>query len=283
MRSARDGLSYVRLDPGTFVMGCVPGDSSCTPEERPARRVSIGKPIWISRTEVTVDAFSRFVAATGYQTEAERTGRGRFWQTDQGWDWVQGLTWRRPFPNVPADPQWPAVQVSWADSDAFCRWSGGRLPTEAEWEYAARGGRNRERFPWGNNPTPLVAGKIQANGPDERTLGRFPLWEIFTGFDDGYEMLAPVGRFAPNGFGLFDIAGNAWEWVGDWYAPDAYAKLPAVDPHGPENSAGHVARGGSWGYAPRQLRSSERGWAEPGFWTATFGFRCIRDEAPPPA
>jgi formylglycine-generating enzyme required for sulfatase activity len=274
-------LTYLRIAPGAFVMGCVPGDSSCSPEERPARQVSLTQPMWMSQTEVTIEAFARFVAATGYRTRAEQTGQGRFWQTDEGWQWVSGLSWRAPFDaSVAGNPQWPAVQVAWTDSDAFCRWAGGRLPTEAEWEYAARGGRTGERFPWGNAPTPIVGRTIHANGPDERTRRRFQLWEIFTGFDDGYEMLAPVGRFAPNGFGLFDMAGNAWEWVSDWYSPDAYATLPAVDPRGPESGQGHAARGGSWAYAPRQLRSSERGWAEPEFWTATFGFRCVTDQPP---
>lgn len=277
---ARDGLSYVRLEAGSFTMGCVPGDSSCAAEERPAHPVTLTRPFWLSRTEVTIAAFARF-AATGARTDAERRGQGRMWVGDTGWEWVDGLTWRTPFAaGVDGDPRWPAVQVSWADAAGFCRWSGGRLPTEAEWEYAARGGRSGERFPWGDAPTPRVNGVVHANGPDERALVRFPRWDVFTGFDDGYETLAQVGRFAPNGFGLVDIAGNAWEWVADWFAADAYATQQALDPRGPASGTGHVARGGSWGYAPRQLRSSERGWAESGFWTATFGFRCARD-APP--
>jgi len=273
----------IHIPAGEFTMGCVIGDSSCDAGELPRHKVHFSHDIWMSATEVTVHSYSEFVAATGYHTRAETTGRGRDWNSTSGeWQWVSGLTFRRPYADgTPADDQWPAVQVSWADADAYCRWSGGRLPTEAEWEYAARGGKEEEKFPWGDAPIPLVNGRQFANGPDEQLHHAFPRWEFFVGYDDSYSRLAPVAHFEPNGYGLYDMAGNAWEWVDDWHAPDWYAKSPMEDPHGPAAGTARVVRGGSWGYAPKQLRNSERGFAEPDFWTATFGFRCAYESATP--
>lgn len=280
--SARDSMpERVRLPAGRFAMGCALGDSACEAHERPRHEVRLARGVWLTRTEVTVAAYSAFARSTGFRTRAERTGRGRDWNHARGeWEWVPGLTYRRPHADgTMAQEAWPAVQVSWFDADAYCRWTGGRLPTEAEWEYGARGGRAGEKFPWGDAPTPAAAGRPHANGPDERTRRLFPRWEIFTGYDDGYARLAPVGRFAPNGYGLADMAGNAWEWVSDWYQADYYQKAARDDPQGPSSGTARVVRGGAWGYAPRQHRNSERGYAEPDFWTATFGFRCAFDAA----
>jgi formylglycine-generating enzyme len=272
----------VHLPAGVFTMGCVVGDSSCDPAELPRHQVHFSHDIWMTPTEITVQSYTAFAAATGYRTRAESTGRGRDWNSTTGeWEWVSGLTFRRPYADgTVADEKWPAVQVSWPDAEAYCRWSGGRLPTEAEWEYAARGGREGEKFPWGDAPVPQVNGRQFANGPDEQMHRLFPRWEIFDGYDDGFPRLAPVARFEPNPYGLYDIAGNAWEWVGDWYASDWYAKSPRETPRGPAIGTERVVRGGSWAYAPKQHRNSERGFAEPDFWTATFGFRCAYDSDP---
>jgi formylglycine-generating enzyme len=277
----KDTEKIVRLPGGTFIMGCVIGDSGCVEAELPRHEVRLTHDVWIMATEVTVRNFARFEAASGYRTSAKVTGRGRDWNHQTGeWEWVRGLSFRKPYADgTVADEQWPAVQVSWSDADTYCRWSGGRLPSEAEWEYAARGGRSEEKFPWGDMPTPSVNGRRYANGPDESLHRLFPRWDIFSGYDDKYPRLAPVAQFEANGFGLYDMAGNAWEWVNDWYAADWYAKSQKDDPGGPASGDTRVVRGGSWGYAPKQLRNSERGFAEPYFWTATFGFRCAYDKA----
>jgi formylglycine-generating enzyme required for sulfatase activity len=235
-------------------------------------------------TEVTVGAFRRFAAASGVRTRAEVEHRGRAWvHAHKQWDWIAGLTWATPLKATQSAPDaWPALQVAWSDARAYCEWAGGRLPSEAEWERAARGGRDDEIFPWGNAERPQDGSIRYANGPDEATHGVYPSWAFFGGYRDGYPDVAPVAQFAANGFGLYDMAGNAWEWVADWYAENYYAHSPSVDPRGPASGDAHVVRGGSWGYAPEQHRSSERGFAETGFWTATFGFRCAIDDWPEP-
>jgi formylglycine-generating enzyme required for sulfatase activity len=281
-RSPRDGLAYVRVPAGEFQMGCVDTDNRCQPHERPRHRVRLRRAFWIGATEVTVGAFRRFITASGFRTRAEVEARGRAWvHANAQWEWIGGLSWAAPLrAGVRAPDQWPVLQVAWDDAASYCRWAGGRLPTEAEWEHSARGGRDGEIFPWGNEPRPEAGGVRYANGPDEGTHQRFPSWSYFAGYRDGYDEAAPVGRFAPNRFGLYDMAGNAWEWVADWYDASYFERSPAVDPTGPQSGSAHVVRGGSWGYAPEQHRASERGFAENGFWTATFGFRCALDDFP---
>jgi formylglycine-generating enzyme required for sulfatase activity len=281
-RSPRDGLAYILIPPGEFLMGCVDGDDNCQPSERPRHRVRIRRSIWFGATEVTVAAFRRFVNDTKYRTRAERDGHGRAWVHGQDqWEWIDRLRWSAPLrADETAPDSWPALQMAWEDAVAYCAWAGGRLPTEAEWERAARGGRDDEIYPWGNAKTPETNGVKYANGSDELTHARYRGWTFFAGYRDGFAEVAPVGRFAPNGLGLYDMAGNAWEWVADWYSPAYYSVSRSVDPSGPATGQAHVARGGSWAYAPEQHRSSERGYAEPGFWTATFGFRCALEEMP---
>jgi formylglycine-generating enzyme required for sulfatase activity len=279
--SPRDHLAYVRIPAGEFTMGCVERDTRCHPAEKPPHRVRV-REIWMGATEVTIAAYRRFTTTTGFRTRAEEEGRGRAWVHSRNrWEWIDGLTWTTPLhPGKRAPVAWPALQVSWADAAAYCAWAGGRLPTEAEWERGARGGRNGEIFPWGNADRPEVGAVKYANGPDEGTHRLYPSWSFFAGYRDAYDEVAPVARFAANGYGLYDMAGNAWEWVADWYAADYFSRSPTSDPRGPTDGTAHVVRGGSWGYAPEQHRSSERGFAEPGFWTATFGFRCALDDVP---
>jgi formylglycine-generating enzyme required for sulfatase activity len=282
IRSLRDGLAYVRIPPGEFLMGCVERDTRCHPSERPQLRVRQRRAVWLGATEVTVGAFRRFTKATGYRTRGEVERRGRAWvHARNRWEWIDGLTWTAPLkPGQGAPDTWPALQIGWTDAVAYCSWAGGRLPTEAEWERAARGGRDGEVFPWGNAERPEVGGVRYANGPDELTHRAYPSWSFFRGYSDDYADVAPVGRFASNGFGLYDMAGNALEWVSDWYDEAYFGRSPGIDPTGPSTGQAHVLRGGSWASPPEQFRSSARGHAEPDFWTATFGFRCALEELP---
>lgn len=277
-----DPLDVVRLPTGRFTMGCVLGDSGCEAHELPRHDVRLTHDVWMSRTETTVQAYAAFAKSRGHRTRAEVTGRGRDWNHAIGqWEWVNGLSYRVPYADgTKAEGTWPAVQVAWSDADTYCRWAGGRLPSEAEWEYGARGGKAGEKYPWGDAPTPQVGCNRHANGPDERTRQLFPRWDIFAGYDDGSPRLAGVGQFTANHFGLLDMAGNAWEWVNDWHSADYYKTSPTDDPAGSVEGTARIVRGGSWGYAPKQHRNSERGFAEPEFWTATFGFRCVFDQPP---
>jgi formylglycine-generating enzyme required for sulfatase activity len=171
------------------------------------------------------------------------------------------------------------VHVSWDDAAAYCKWAGKRLPTEAEWEFAARGGTEGSRFVWGNEFNP--GGKWMAN----TWQGKFPAEN--TG-EDGYKTTAPVATYQPNAFGLFDIAGNVWEWCADWYLPDYYAKSPKENPPGPDTSYDpdepgamkRVTRGGSWMCADsycRGYRPSARMKTSPDTGLQNTGFRCVKD------
>jgi formylglycine-generating enzyme len=250
---------------GEFVQGA----AAEQPEEGPARRTRVGS-FWIDRTEVTNAQFARFVAATGYVTLAERPLDPRAYPQLSGdqlkpssivfagetsarsgwWRVVPGADWRHPKgpgSDLEGKAHLPVVHVGWEDAMAYARWLGRDLPTEAEWEYAARGGLEAKPYVWGE--APLDAERPQANV----WQGPFPAVD---GGADGYKArLAPVGCFAPNGFGLFDMAGNVWEWTRDWYAP-RLDMTQVTDPAGPPPYAAydpgepgarkHVIKGGSY-------------------------------------
>ena len=219
---------------GTFWMGA---DDASMPDAKPVHEVTVSG-FWMDRTEVTNRQFARFVKETAYLTIAERppdpkdfpdappeklvpgsivftppAGRVSLDDPLVWWRYVPGANWRHPEgpkTNIEGKDDYPVVQICWYDAVAYANWAGKRLPTEAEWELAARGGKVRSRYVWGDDPLP--GGKWQAN----IWQGHFP---DQNSADDGFARTAPVATFPPNGFGLYDIAGNVWEWCSDWYRP----------------------------------------------------------------
>jgi formylglycine-generating enzyme required for sulfatase activity len=256
---------------GPYLMGA----DDFYPEERPVRAVRVGG-FWIDRYPVTNEQFGRFVAATGYVTAAERppdpalypgappeilvAGSMVFAPTAgpvdlhgpaTWWRWTPGASWRRP--RGPAGfgddlGQHPVVHVTLEDVMAYCAWAGTNLPTEAEWECGARGGLERAVFTWGNEERP--GGACMAN----TWQGHFPWWNTE---EDGYALTSPVGSFPANGYGVFDMAGNVWEWTADWYRPARPGEgrsAASLDPHrAPLRFPRKVVKGGSHLCAPGAL------------------------------
>lgn len=213
--NSQDREEYVFIPPGTFKMGCVPADSKCEAGEKPQHPVTLSKGFYLGRNEVTVGAYQKFVDA---MKKAKRTDRGN--------------NIKMPgFPNYNrhwAKTDYPMVLVTWEEAQSFCSWTGGRLPTEAEMEYAARGGAVDEVYPGNNENSRDKANFYNKSG------------------NDIYEAAAPIHSFDANGFNLYDMSGNVWEWVQDWYSPTYYKISPAMDPEGPPTGKEHVIRGGSF-------------------------------------
>jgi formylglycine-generating enzyme required for sulfatase activity len=259
----------VLIPGGTFHMGSNAGP----PHEQPVHVVTV-KAFQIDRYPVTVARFEQFVKATGYVTEAEKFGSSVVFNTTTG-QWGPGLTehvdWRHPTrPDVPSKPNEPVMQVSWNDAVAYAKWAGKRLPTEAEFEFAARGGMDGKTYAWGDELNP--DGKYMAN----YWQGHFP--EADRGLD-GFRGVAPVGSFPANGYGLYDMTGNVWEWCADWYV-DHYDPAPATDPHGPAVGSERVIRGGSWMCAENfcvNYRVSGRMHSTAETALNNTGFRCVKD------
>jgi formylglycine-generating enzyme required for sulfatase activity len=287
----------VRLEGGEFLMG-TDGDYGFPADgEGPAHPVRLS-PFWIDATTVTNEAFNTFVNATGYRTDSERYGwsfvffghlpPSRRSQTERvrvlGSEWwcrVEGASWRHPEgPGTHIKKRWshPVVQVSWHDALAYCAWAGKRLPTEAEWEYAARGGLVQKRYPWGDELEP--DGKHRMNV----WQGRFPTENTLA---DGHFGPAPARSYRANGHGLYQMTGNVWEWCWDVFATDTYPRPPQlrIDPAGPPPPADpaalhRVMRGGSYlchaSYCNR-YRVDARSANTPDSATTNLGFRCVRD------
>lgn len=285
-RTARRGVA---LPGGRFLMGNDGADARPGDGEGPVHEVVL-EPFRIDPTTVTNAQFATFVKETGHVTEAELfgwsfvfaglvsadVGRGVSAAVAEApWWWpVPGATWREPEgpgSSVSQRQNHPVVHVSWNDANAYATWAGGRLPTEAEWEFAARGGREGERYPWGDDL--LVRGAHRCN----IWQGTFP--HVNTG-DDGHFATAPVKSFRPNGYGLFQTVGNVWEWCADVFDPGYYAVSPTHDPRGPEVGDQRVVRGGSYlchdSYCNR-YRVAARNGNTPESSTGHTGFRCAAD------
>lgn len=269
--SRPDGMAAI--PGGAFRMGTADGMHF----EQPVHSVTV-KPFLIDPAEVTVGEFAKFVEATGYRTEAEKFGNSGVFDLETGeWRMTNGADWRRPEgPGSVAEASEPVVQVSWNDAAAYAKWAGKRLPTEAEWEFAARGGLEGTTYAWGDELRPggkPVANWWQGSFPERNTV------------EDGFLKRAPVGSFQANGFGLFDVAGNVWEWTADWYAEDYYAESPENDPKGPPTGEERVIRGGSWMCAENfctNYRVAARSHATPETGLNNLGFRCVKDERSQP-
>jgi formylglycine-generating enzyme required for sulfatase activity len=278
-------------------------------DAKPVHRVRLSG-FWMDRTEVTNEQFAGFVRETGYVTVAEKTPTAKDYPnatpdqlvagsivfTPPGapvplsnhmvwWRYVPGADWRHPEgpdSSIADRGQHPVVHVCWDDAVAYCKWAGKRLPTEAEWEFASRGGLDRQRYVWGSELKPdgkWMVNNWQGHFPDQNSA------------EDGFRSTAPVGSFPPNGYGLFDMAGNVWEWCADWYQPSypAYDRTP--DPQGPESSYDpqepgipkRVQRGGSFlcsdQYCTRYLPGA-RGKGATDSGESHLGFRCVLSPRP---
>lgn len=279
----------IEIPGGPFLMGSEGPEIWPNDGEAPVRCVTLD-PFLLDETTVTNAQFARFIAATGYVTEAEKFGWSFVHHSQipksrrkaladrrvHGLEWwyaVEGAFWKMPF-GAGADfarlglEDHPVVHVSWNDADAFARWAGKRLPTEAEWERAARGGLAQKLYPWGDELTP--AGKHRCN----IWQGEFPKRD--TG-EDGYRGAAPARSFKPNAFGLYNMTGNVWEWVNDWFAPAWHTAAPLVNPTGPPHGENKAIRGGSHlchaSYCNR-YRCSARTGNTPDTSAGHTGFRC---------
>jgi len=309
-----DGMVWI--PGGEFSMGArdprgVPeGGMQSMEDARPIHRVYVDG-FWLDRTDVTNEEFARFVKATGYITVAERKPRQEDYPTAppenlvagsvvftppdhpvslddhfQWWRYVRGANWRYPSgpgSSIKGKEKYPVVHIAYEDAEAYAKWAGKRLPTEAEWEFAGRGGLSGSLYSWGNDFRP--SGKWMANTHQ----GHFPMDDKG---EDGFTGIAPVAQFPPNGYGLYDMGGNVWQWTSDWYRPDYYQQLAAQggvasNPRGPAASFDpsepdqqkKVLRGGSFlctsQYCSRYLVGS-RGKGEITSGTNHLGFRCAR-------
>jgi formylglycine-generating enzyme required for sulfatase activity len=282
-----DGLSVVYIPDGTFTMGSSTSynlrKGFCT---TPQHQVSLDA-YWMDQTEVPVSAFRKFVDATGYITDAEKNGNaGWIWSYKKNnWDKIdgpdRGPNWKKPLggKTVPTGlDSHPVTQVSWFDAKAYCEWSGGRLPTEAEWERGARGDKDARIYPWGSDP----ANDTLLNFGEKSFKCRMCDFR----FNDGYQYTAPVGSFPAGAspFGLLDMAGNAFEWVQDSYDGTSCYPTGKVDnPEPPEGGAERMMRGGSYAEYDGiywKLRVDNRWSRPPGSSFADVGIRCAYDEQP---
>lgn len=277
----------VELPGGSFRMGTDDPRGYEADGEGPVHTVEVS-PFAIAPATVTNREFAAFVEDTGHVTTAEQFGNSFVFAgllpddfpPTQGvaaapwWRLVEGAGWRHPegpHSSIADRDDHPVVHVSWLDAMAFCAWSGARLPTEAEWEYAARGGREGHHFPWGDEREP--GGRHRMNVYQ----GQFPVEDTAA---DGWAGTCPVGTYPPNDFGLHEMTGNVWEWCADWFDPGYYSRSPLRDPAGPDRGQARVMRGGSYlchdSYCWR-YRVDARSANTPDSTTGNLGFRVVAD------
>jgi len=285
----KDGAKMVLIPAGEFLMGTDPSEipelvqfvkqwfpkaeASWFEDETPRHTVYVDA-FYMDAYEVTNQQYKKFVQATGHK-EPEGFGIDRI----EGGE-VYLKSGFKPWDdrNYNEDNQ-PVVCVSWKDAKAYAEWAGKRLPTEAEWEYSARGGLAGKRYAWGDDwPPPKGSG----NFADETLKKAFPSCKIIDGYDDGYVYTAPVGSYKPNGYGLYDMAGNVWEWCADWYDKKYYANSPKSNPTGQSSGSYRVLRGGSWSiHDVPALRTALRFGDVPSDLYYNVGFRCAGLKATP--
>jgi formylglycine-generating enzyme required for sulfatase activity len=281
MDSGARGPQMIVVPHGAFAMGARDGDEEAEASERPRRNVRFDRGFALSVHEVTVAEFGRFIAATGYETRAERRGYSMAYDERSG-NFIRrsGVDWRSDYAGARAGGDAPVLHVSARDAQAYADWlareSGQRyrLPSEAEFEYALRAGRDG-RYPWGNQGPAARAGNF--TGALDRSPGGRSWSNAFAGYGDGSWGPAPVGRYAVNPWGVHDLAGNVSEWVADcWH--DSYRRAPEggsawVNP----GCRTQVIRGGSWASSPAQTRASWRAPAQVDTTNARIGFRVVRE------
>lgn len=297
------GMQFVRIPAGEFSMGSDetpdalaraypqydPARFLLLGDEAPVHKVRITHPFYMGRHEVTVGQFRRFLQASGYVPESVADGTGGYGynprydpaKSERG-DAFDGrdpqYSWRNP--GFAQGDDHPVVNVTWNDAVAMARWLSKkegkryRLPTEAEWEYACRAG-SRTRYHSGDDPQSLTQ---VANLFDSDAATNWPHWRQYAlPGRDGYPFTAPVGRFAPNAFGLYDMHGNAWEWTADYHDDHYYARSPLNDPQGPATGSVRVRRGGSWHTWAFYARCSYRNWNTPETRYTLVGMRLVRE------
>ncbi len=285
--SPTDGM--ILLEGGTFLMGTDDQEGFPSDGEGPVRSVTIS-PFYMAPYTTTNAEYKLFVDTTGYKTDAEKYGWSFVFhlliseetaknvkhivQKTPWWWNVEGAYWRHPEgPDSMIDDRmdYPVVHISWNDAQAYCNWAGKRLPTEAEWEYAARGGLVQKKYPWGDILKP--DGKHMCN----IWQGKFP---DKNNASDGYIGTAPVNTFAPNAYGLYQTSGNVWEWCADWFSRDYHLRGDTVNPEGPSSGQARSMRGGSYlchkSYCNR-YRVAARTGNTPDSSSGNLGFRCAAD------
>lgn len=252
--SERDRADMVYVPAGDFLMGSTNSDSSASADEKPQRIVYLDA-YWIHTYEVSNDMFSEFVTDTGYETAAERQGYSYMYTSSGSWGEFAGVNWRHPMgASTNADGSLPVVHVNFYDASVYCEWAGGLLPTEAEWEKAARGEDGRI-FPWGNKFDSSLLRYDASGGPV--SIDSYP------------------GGQSP--YGVYNMAGNVFEWTGDWYSASYYEISPGVNPAGPSSGDLIALRSGGWNSSQSNVRTANRDVSGPEYMNHLLGFRCVFD------